>query len=163
MAKAIRVTTGRTRHRPLILFDGVCTLCNRAVRWVIERDRDGRVGHFDFASLQSKVARAAIEAAGSADRSGIADHRSLDPRSTDSIIVIEGGRVLTRSDAAIAVARRLGLGWRALAAVGSIVPRHLRDLAYDGVARNRYRWFGRRDACMTPCDADRSRFLDANE
>lgn len=145
----------RQGDRPLILFDGVCNLCNGAVRWIIERDRahdqPGTTGQFHFASLQSKVARDAIAAVGG-------------PRELpDSILVIMDGQVLAQSDAAIAIGRRLRFPWSTLAAIGGVLPRRLRDWVYALVARHRYQWFGRRDSCMVPSAALRSRFLDAGE
>ncbi len=132
----------------VILFDGECNLCNGTVRFVITRDRDRR---FRFAPLQGEAARRIC-----ADR-GIPLPAAGAP---DSIVVVDGGgRVLERSDAALAIACALPFPWRMLG-VFRIVPRALRDLVYRIVARNRYRWFGRRDACMVPTEEFRSRFLD---
>jgi predicted DCC family thiol-disulfide oxidoreductase YuxK len=132
---------------PVILFDGVCNLCNASVRWVIAHDRAAR---FRFASLQSRAGRELLAAAGwPAGR-------------PESIVLIEGAQAWGRSDAALGIARRLGFPW-SLAAAGVIVPRALRDAVYDWVARNRYRWFGRKDACEAAPPALRGRFLDADE
>jgi predicted DCC family thiol-disulfide oxidoreductase YuxK len=128
----------------VILFDGVCNLCNGFVQFVIARDAAGR---FQFAALQS--------AAGQRLRASVPPASPL----ADSIVLIEDGRVWTRSAAALRVARGLRCPWP-LAYILVILPRPLRDWAYDVVARNRYRWFGRRDACMVPTPALRSRFLD---
>jgi predicted DCC family thiol-disulfide oxidoreductase YuxK len=133
---------------PLVLFDGVCNLCNASVRWIIERDRREV---FRFASLQSRAAEAAIASA--------RDKPAVVP---DSIILVECGRVLSRSDAVLAIASRLGFPWN-LAAVARIVPRGVRDALYAWIAANRYRWFGRREACMVPRAGLSSRFLDADE
>ena len=134
--------------RPLILFDGVCNLCNAAVQWVLERDRDGQ---FDFASLQSDAARHAVEAAGD------------DPDALpDSIVLVDDDGTHVRSAAAIRIARRLG-GVYSLLGVGLVSPRFVRDAIYAFIARNRYRWFGRRDTCMLPDPAVAARFLDAGE
>ena len=131
----------------VILFDGVCSLCSGVVRFVIERDRAGR---FRFAPLQGEAARRICA------EHGIAVPDAGDP---DSIVVIDGGRALERSDAALAIAAGLPFPWSALRAL-RIVPRPLRDWTYRIVARNRYRWFGRRDACLVPTTEIRGRFLD---
>jgi predicted DCC family thiol-disulfide oxidoreductase YuxK len=126
----------------VLLFDGVCTLCNGFVRFVIERDPAGR---FQFAPLQSAAARRVLGAA---------------PQPLpDSLVLVENGRLFTRSTAALRVARGLRFPWP-LAYVFVAVPRPVRDWMYDVVARNRYRWFGRRDACMVPTPKLRARFLD---
>ncbi len=132
---------------PLILFDGVCHLCNASVAWIVEHDRHGI---FRFASLQSAAGRAALAAANS-------------PATLpDSMVLIDADGVHTRSDAAICIASRLGFPWR-LARLGRLLPRRVRDWAYDCVARNRYRWFGRRESCPVPTPELRARFLDADE
>lgn len=123
------------REQPLLLFDGVCNLCNAAVQWVIARDPKGRV---QLASLQSDAARKELDAAGTS-----ADDLP------DSMVLIDKAGVHTRSTAAIRVAMALGFPY-ALLAVFLIVPRPVRDVVYAWIARNRYRWFGRRDSCMMP-------------
>ena len=129
---------------PLLLYDGVCALCNGAVRFVLKRDRTRAVR---FAPLDGPTAAAMI--AGHPDLGGI-----------DSMIWFdEGGRPRTRGAAALAIARYLGGRWAALAAVGRIVPAPVRDAVYDLVARFRYRVFGRYDACPLPPAEHGSRFL----
>jgi predicted DCC family thiol-disulfide oxidoreductase YuxK len=126
----------------VLLFDGVCTLCNGFVRFVIDRDPAGR---FQFAPLQSDAARRVLGAA---------------PQPLpDSLVLVENGRLFTRSTAALRVARGLRSPWP-LAYLLVAVPRPVRDWVYDAVARNRYRWFGRRDVCMVPTPDLRARFLD---
>jgi predicted DCC family thiol-disulfide oxidoreductase YuxK len=126
----------------VLLFDGVCTLCNGFVPFVIERDPAGR---FQFAPLQSDAAVRLL---------GVAP-----PLLPDSLVLLEDGRLFTRSTAALRVARGLRFPWP-LAYVLVAVPRPMRDWVYDVVARNRYRWFGRRDVCMVPTPELRSRFLN---
>ncbi|MFC3691327.1 thiol-disulfide oxidoreductase DCC family protein [Chenggangzhangella methanolivorans] len=127
----------------LILFDGVCLFCSRWVRFVLARDEARR---FSFATLQSPYGRAV------AVRIGIA---ADDPETN---VVILGGRALFKSDAAIGVLSGLpGHGW---ACALKLAPKPLRDFAYDRVAKNRYRMFGKSDACFMPSAADRARFLD---
>lgn len=129
---------------PVILFDGVCNLCNGAVTWVIERDKRA---YFRFASLQSGAARSALSDAGAP---------AIMP---DSIVLLDADGVHVRSDAALRIAARLGMPW-SLLSLARIVPRVLRDAVYDFIARNRYRWFGRRDVCMLPTAGVADRFLD---
>ena len=129
--------------RAVVLFDGVCNLCNGSVQFIIRRDPAGR---FRFASLQSEAGQALLRRHG------------LDPDDLSSVILVEDGRAYARSDAALRVARGLSGAWRAAGAL-RVVPRPLRDLVYGWVARNRYRWFGRREACMVPTPELRGRFL----
>jgi predicted DCC family thiol-disulfide oxidoreductase YuxK len=142
-AMAAPPATPATPATPVILFDGVCNLCQGWVRFVIARDRRAR---FRFASLQSNVARTLL-----------AEHPET--HGTDSIVLVDDGRAHMKSTAALRILRELGGAWSALQ-VFRIVPRPLRDAVYDLVARHRYRWFGRRDACMIPTPEIRSRFID---
>ena len=135
--------------RPVILFDGVCNLCNAAVQWVIARDRNAR---YRFASLQSEAADELLRSAGV---SGVAEL-------PDSIALIDTDGVHVRSTAALKIGRGLGFPY-SLSAVGWLVPRPFRDAFYRTVARHRYRWFGRRDTCMVPTPDLADRFLDAGE
>ena len=128
----------------LVLFDGVCTLCNGLVTFVIARDS---AGQFQFGALQSRGAARVLDL-----------HGAVEPL-PDSLVVIDDGRVFTRSTAALRIARRLPFPWP-LACAFLAVPRPLRDRIYDLVARRRYRWFGTRDHCMVPTPALRSRFID---
>jgi predicted DCC family thiol-disulfide oxidoreductase YuxK len=127
----------------VVLFDGVCNLCNGSVQFIIRHDPAGR---FRFASLQSEAGQALLRRHG------------LDPEDLFSVILVEDGRAHSRSDAALRIAAGLSGGWRAAGAL-RVVPRPLRDLVYGWVARNRYRWFGRQDACMIPTPELRGRFL----
>ncbi len=136
--------TGPPDAGPVVLFDGVCNVCDATVRWIIRRDRRGV---FRFASLQSRAGRAALERAG------------VTGAMPDSVVLIDGGRVLTKSDAALGIAARLGPPWSLAGVLGRWAPRRLRDGVYAFIARNRYRWFGRKDACMMPDPGLRSRFL----
>jgi predicted DCC family thiol-disulfide oxidoreductase YuxK len=133
--------------RPVILFDGLCNLCAGSVRFVLERDP---AGVFDFASLQTDAARALLSESGAP------------PDLPDSVVLVDGDGIHVRSEAALRIAARLRTPWPLLS-VFRILPRALRDAAYDFVARHRYRWFGKRDACLVPTPALRARFLDAGE
>ena len=135
----------------LILYDGVCGLCNRGVRFVLKRDRKGV---FRFAALQSSTGRSILA------RHGI-ELDALDTFYVVSDFGMAGERTLSRSAAALYIAARLGGVWKA-AAVFRILPSWLRDLAYDFIARNRYRIFGRYDTCPLPEERYRHRFIDVS-
>jgi len=131
---------------PVVLFDGVCNLCNGSVRFVIERDPHK---HFQFAPLQSETATTLIG-------------RTADPLAMpDSIVLVDDGRLYVRSTAALRIARRLRFPWPLLW-LFMAVPRPLRDWVYDLIARRRYGWFGKRDTCMVPTKEIRDRFLEMN-
>ena len=136
-----------SQDAPLLLFDGECNLCHGAVQFVLRRDRAQR---FRFTALGSEAGRQALAAAG-----------AVQPL-PDSMVLLHRGRVRTRSGAALAVARLLPWPWP-LWSVFWIVPYPLRDLLYAFVAKNRYRWFGKRATCWVPTPALRARFLDAAE
>ena len=129
----------------IVLFDGHCTLCSGAVNFLIDRDPHGRL---QFAALQSETGRRLL-----------AEHRLPMPDEPDTMVFIVGGKALVRSDAALATTKYLSGLWP-LARVAFVVPRSLRDAVYTFVARNRYRWFGRTEACRVPTPALRARFLD---
>lgn len=131
--------------RPVILFDGVCNLCNASVLFVIDRDPRAR---FAFAPLQGEEAAALLGERG----------RRTDPENPASILLVENDRVYDRSTAALRIARHLSGLWPALSVL-LLVPRPLRDAVYDWAASRRYRWFGRLDACRLPTPELRSRFL----
>jgi len=135
---------------PVVLFDGVCNLCNASVQWLVERDRAGR---FHYASLQSDAARRLLS-----ERLSEGEIEAL----PDAVVLVDEEGVHTRSTAALRIARALGFPWRALALL-LVVPRVLRDGVYRFVARHRYRWFGHREACMLPTLEVAARFLDAGE
>ena len=131
---------------PVVLFDGVCNLCSAWVRFVVDRDPAGR---FRFASLQSPLGRRLLGVHGLAVPEG-------DP---SSIVLLEGGRVYQQSSAVLRVWAQLASPLRWLSVL-RLVPRPLRDLVYRFVARNRYRWFGKAEACLVPTPELRARFLD---
>ena len=131
----------------LILFDGVCNLCNGFVQFVIEHDPAGR---FRFAALQS-VAGQAVLAAHGLDANAVATE-------PDSVLLELNGQLYSHSDAVLRIARELGGPWRLLLA-GYVLPRAWRDAAYRLVARNRYRWFGRQESCWLPTPELKARFL----
>ncbi|MUG86796.1 DUF393 domain-containing protein [Paenibacillus timonensis] len=128
----------------VILFDGVCHLCQGAVKFIIKRDP---VGRFRFASLQSPAGSRLLKAA-------VAREEAL-----DSVVLIEHGTPYTRSAAALRIARGLRYPWPLLYVL-IIVPRGLRDAAYQFVAKHRYRWFGKDEACLVPTRELKERFLE---
>jgi predicted DCC family thiol-disulfide oxidoreductase YuxK len=132
---------------PVVLYDGVCNLCAWGVRFVIKRDKKRL---FRFAALQSRLGSKVAHAAGLA---------SGEPQ---MVLLLDGGRLHTKSSVALRVVRRLRFPWPLLS-VFLLVPKPLRDLVYGFVARRRYRWFGRTDACLVPSADVQARFLDWEE
>lgn len=130
--------------KSVVLFDGVCNLCNSSVNFIM--DRDPRF-HFYFASLQSEVGQELLE------------ERGWEGASLDSILLVEGKKVYQRSTAALRIARRMGGAWPLLYGF-IIIPAFLRDIVYKWIARNRYRWFGKRDTCRLPTPREREHFLE---
>jgi len=138
-----------TESHPIVLYDGVCGLCNRLNQFLLKRDRYDRLR---FASLQSEFA------------GNILRRHSLDPLDLDTVcIVVNHGtsdeRVLARSDAIIHVVRLLGGFWQA-AVLGMVIPKVLRDALYKLVATNRYRVFGKSDSCILPEPRHRGKFIE---
>jgi predicted DCC family thiol-disulfide oxidoreductase YuxK len=139
-------------YPPILLYDGVCGLCNRFVQFVLRRDRNAV---FRFASLQSALA------------SGILTRHGTDASPLDTVYVVlnrdlPDERLLSRSDAVIfvLVLRELGGLARFSAYLLQLLPRFLREGCYNAIAHYRYRIFGRSELCTLPCDPDHSRFLD---
>ena len=135
---------------PILLYDGVCGLCNRFVRFILKRDHQGV---FRFSALQSNFARAILERHG------------LNPDVLDTVyLVFDYGlpseRLLSRDEAATAVLRELGGFWRLWAGLLDLLPRRVRNWRYNLVARNRYQFFGKYETCPLPEEKDRHRFLD---
>ena len=135
---------------PIILYDGVCGLCNSLVQFLLKHDKRSRLR---FASLQSDFAAKVLRRHG------------IDAKDLDTVHVVENyeqpnEQVLQRSDAILRAGSELGGFWSVSAATARVVPRALRDVIYRFVARNRYRVFGKYDTCMLPEPNQRSRFLD---
>jgi predicted DCC family thiol-disulfide oxidoreductase YuxK len=127
----------------IILFDGVCNLCNHSVQFIIKRDPKG---HFKFASLQSEIGQKLVE------QYGI-------PKGIESIIYIENNKVFIKSSAALRISKKLNGYWGFLMIL-SILPSSFRDFFYDIIAKNRYKWFGKKESCMLPTTETKKRFLD---
>ncbi len=130
-------------QHPILLFDGVCNFCNASVQWVLLRDK---AGIFRFAALQSDAGQAILQ------------HHGLDHQNLDSVVLVDQQKVFLRSDVPLELMRRLGGFWRLLL-VFKIIPRLWRDAAYNWIAKNRYRWWGRRETCMLPRPGWQQRFL----
>jgi predicted DCC family thiol-disulfide oxidoreductase YuxK len=128
---------------PVLLFDGVCNLCNGAVRFVIGHDPEARLR---LASIQSPPGQAILRWLG------------MPTDRFDTMVLVEHGRAYTKSNAALRIARHFGAPWSWLAAF-VMLPTGFRDWFYDNVAQNRYRWFGRTETCMVPTPELRKRFL----
>ena len=129
---------------PVIFFDGVCNLCNASVDRVMRWDKKGI---FKFASLQSDYAKTVLS------------DTPINPEDLESIVYYNEGVVKQKSNAALAVVLKLGLPY-SLLYVFKLIPRFLRNYLYDIVARNRYKWFGKKETCRLPTEAEQSRFLD---
>lgn len=129
--------------KAIVLFDGICNFCSGAVLFLIKRDPDK---YFRFAALQTE--------------GGLSIMNKYDINSdiADSIILIEKNKAYYRSDAALRIARKLKGGWK-LFYTAVIIPPFIRNFFYDFVARNRYRWFGKKNTCFIPGQHVRERFI----
>jgi len=131
--------------KKIILFDGVCNLCNGAINFIIKRDKNDV---FRYASLQSEVGQK------------LAKERDIDTSKLDTILLIEPGMAYYhKSTAALRIARQLSGGYPLLS-VFLIFPKFLRDCVYDIVSRNRYNWFGKKESCMIPTPRLKALFID---
>lgn len=130
--------------KSIILFDGVCNLCNASVNFVIKHDKKAQ---FLFASFQSDAAKE------------IMLHFNLENLKEDTVILVEGDKVFDKSTAALKIAKQLDGGFKAFYAF-IIVPKFFRDLVYVFIAKNRYNWFGKMESCAIPSPKLKNRFLD---
>ena len=139
------MTTGLPKDKKIILFDGVCNLCNNAVNFIIEHDKKDV---FRFASLQSELGQK------------LTSERGIDPEELDSIVLIEPGvAYFKKSTAALEISKELS-GAYSMLKYFSFLPEGLRDAVYDLIANNRYKWFGKKDSCMIPTPELKAKFLD---
>ncbi|MEF8778713.1 MAG: DCC1-like thiol-disulfide oxidoreductase family protein [Natronomonas sp.] len=129
---------------PVVLFDGVCNLCVGSLPWLLRMDRRDRLR---FGTLQSEAGAELLEECG------------LSSTYDESMVVVEGDRAYTESDAVVRIAWLLGFPW-ALGSAASIVPKRIRDRVYRWVADSRYGWFGKRERCLVPGDDLQARFID---
>ncbi|WP_025740402.1 thiol-disulfide oxidoreductase DCC family protein [Aquimarina pacifica] len=131
--------------KKIILFDGVCNLCNSSINFIIKRDKNSV---FRYASLQSDIGMRLIA------------ERNIDTSKLDSILLIEGEGVYSyKSTAALKIARQLS-GIYPFLSVNLLLPKFFRDWIYDIIAKNRYKWFGKKDSCMIPTPELKALFLD---
>ncbi len=131
------------KENAIVLFDGMCNFCSGSAMFIIKRDRKG---YFRFAAFQTDPGRSLLQ------------EYDIEPEKFDSLILIEKGKVYRRSVAALRIARRLMGGWPVFYAF-IIIPSFIRNFFYDLVARNRYRWFGKRKTCFIPDQDIRNRFI----
>ena len=131
--------------KKIILFDGVCNLCNGFVQFVIKKDKNDV---FRYASLQSEIGQRLVS------------ERNIDTKTIDSVILIEPGvAYYIKSDAALQIAGHLK-GYRTFSKLLNLIPSSLRNIVYDFIARNRYNWYGKKDQCMIPTPELKAKFLD---
>ena len=130
--------------KSVLLFDGVCNLCNSSVQFVLKRDKRK---YFKFAALQSDVGQELLK------------QFDLPTNDFTSFVLIEGDKIYLKSTAALQVAKRLGGGWSFLF-LFIIIPSPIRDFLYNLIAKNRYKMFGKRESCMLPTPDFKERFLD---
>lgn len=129
----------------VILFDGVCNLCNRSVGFILQWERRPE---FKFASIQSQAGQVLLRRCG------------LPPDYAEAVILLDRGMLYTGSTAALKIGQTLRFPWSALSCAAFIIPGWVRDRAYRQIAKHRYRWFGKRTVCMVPTEELRSRFYE---
>ncbi len=131
-------------QKPIILFDGVCNLCNNSVQFVIKHDK---TSHFKFAALQSTAGQ------------DLLNQYNLPQHGFDSFVLVQNEKVFLKSTAALTVAKQLDGPVKLLYGF-IIVPAFIRNAVYNFIAKNRYKWFGKKDHCMIPTHALKARFLN---
>lgn len=127
----------------IVLFDGVCNLCNGAVLFIIKRDKKDR---FRFAALESDLGKELLA------------RHNIDPGKIDSIVLISGDSAFAKAGAALRIAKYLTGLWPLLYSL-IIIPKFIADAVYDFIARNRYKWFGKKESCMIPTPELKAKFL----
>lgn len=136
-------TTVNTDQNPVLLFDGVCNLCDGFVQWLIKRDKQ-RI--FRYAAIQSEAGQDLFRRFG------------LPTDEINTVVMVEGEQFYTHADVALRIAQLLGGAWR-LTGIFYLVPRSIRNTIYNWIARNRYRWFGKKESCMIPTPELQGLFL----
>jgi predicted DCC family thiol-disulfide oxidoreductase YuxK len=127
----------------VILFDGVCNLCNGSVIFILQREKSPI---FKFASIQSETGKELLISCG------------LPANYNQAVILLDQGRIYLGSTAALKIGQALRFPWSILSSIGFMVPKFIRDPVYDQIAKHRYQWFGKRDVCMVPTKGLQSRF-----
>lgn len=131
-------------QRKIILFDGVCNLCNGSVIFILKHEKNPV---FYFASIQSEAGK------------GLLEWCKLPEDFNQAVIFIDHGKIYLGSTAALKIGGQLRIPWSFLAQMGLRIPRFIRDWVYNQIARHRYPWFGKRDVCMVPTESLKARFL----
>jgi len=134
-----------SQNKKIILFDGICNLCNTSVQYIIKRDGKKI---YSFASLQSDITKKILS-----------QFNQKSFNNYDSIILIENEKVYYKSTAALRIAKNLS-GLNKILYIFIIIPKPFRDFIYDFIAKNRYKWFGKKDNCMLPTPNMKSRFIE---
>jgi predicted DCC family thiol-disulfide oxidoreductase YuxK len=132
------------RQQKIILFDGVCNLCNRSVIFILQHEKEPV---FRFASIQSEAGKELLARCG------------LPSDTLEAVVFIDGGIVYLGSTAALKAGESLRFPWSFLSRAGLLVPKPIRDWVYRQIARRRYQWFGKKDICMVPTENLKTRFL----
>lgn len=132
---------GRILQR-IILFDGECNFCDQSVQFIIKRDPKG---YFKFTSLQSEIGKESL-------------NKYNAPKDIDSFVLIEDNSCYVKSSAALRVCKKLRGAWKLLY-VFLVLPKNFRDFFYEIIAKNRYKWFGKKESCRIPSPEERKRFL----
>jgi predicted DCC family thiol-disulfide oxidoreductase YuxK len=132
------------RQRGIILFDGVCNLCNGSVIFILQKEKEPVL---QFASIQSEAGQKLLESCGLPR-----DYRQ-------AVVLIDHENVYLGSTAALKIGQTLKVPWSLLSSIGLLFPGVIRDWVYNQIARNRYRWFGKRDVCLLPREDSKARFL----
>jgi predicted DCC family thiol-disulfide oxidoreductase YuxK len=131
------------QSQDIVLFDGVCNLCNAAILFIIKRDKNNR---FKFAPLESDAGKELLSM------------HQIDSSKIDSIVLISGDSAFAKAGAALRISKHLTGLWPLLYSL-VIIPRCISDVVYDFIARNRYKWFGKKESCMIPTPELKSKFL----
>jgi len=131
------------QQQKIILFDGICNLCNGSVVFILEGEKRPI---FKFASIQSETGKKLLEWCG------------LPKDFKQAVILIDNGKIFLGSTAALKIGQSLKFPWSFLSSAGFIIPKFIRDWVYAQIARHRYQWFGKRDVCMVPTQELKARF-----
>ncbi len=135
---------GEIQFHKIILFDGICNLCNSSVIFILQHEKDPS---FRFASIQSEIGKELLAWCG------------LPSDYIEAVILMDRGKIYLGSTATLQIGRKLKFPWTILSSLGLLFPKFVREWVYSQIAKHRYRWFGKRDVCMVPTGALRARFI----